>query len=419
MNIPPKVARFAPPMIVAAALALAAPMSVVAQDLLAADDRIVGAIGGFGADLGPAPAEVGRPLAGGGRFSVTESAITDLRTGQVRLVEPGQVIGVDPVRPRVFVRYPGATVATIAEFDAVTGASRALVTIDATRVPSPGALRYAEGVDRLYLDVSSELFARSTTSIVRDVRVFDGTTGAALPGDFSFTAPPATWSEPAGAGAWLVTPEGDYAYAAEPGGLVIIELATGTRRALREPVTALRWDALNERVFANVGASLFVLNRRGDVLGSAAMGDCHASVVSPHTGRLYVRRRTPLSREFTLDDLRVFDSRTYQLIDRAFLPSRPVQCSVALVTAPGPPRAFAAIVDRNTVSLSWQNVGAASHVVLDVGLAPGRKDLSLFLGPANGASFAGVPSGVYYLRVRGGNEFGGGRASDELRLVVP
>lgn len=380
---------------------------------------MVGAIGGFGADLGPAPAEAGLPLAGGGRFSVTEFAVTDRRTGQVRPVAPGQVIGVDPVRPRVFVRYPGLTVATIAEFDAVTGVSRALVTVDATRVPNPGALRYAEGVDRLYLDVSSELFARSTTPIVREVRVFDGKTGAALPGDFSFTAPPATWSAPPGAGAWLVTPEGDYAYAAEPGGLVIVELATGARRVVREPVTALRWDALNERVFADVGASLFVLNRGGDVLGSAPMGDCHASIVSPHTGRLYVRRRTALSREFTLDDLRVFDSRTYQLLNHASLPSRPVSCSVALFTAPGPPRALAATVTGNAVSLSWQNVGAASHFVLDVGLAPGRTDLSVPLGVEPRVSFSGVPPGVYYLRVRGGNEFGGGRASGELRIVVP
>lgn len=419
MNVSQTVARLAPPVFVAAALALGVTKPATAQDLLTVDDRLVGAIGSFGADLGPAPAEAALPFAGGGRFSVTEFAVTDRRTGQVRLVEPGQVIGVDPVRPRVFVRYPGLTVATIAEFDALTGAVRVLVTVDATRVPSPGALRYAEGVDRLYLDVSSELFARSTTSIVREVRVFDGTTGAALPGDFSFTAPPATWSEPPGAGAWLVTPEGDYAYGAEPGGLVVVDLSTGARRVVREPVTALRWDALNERVFANVGASLFVLNRGGDVLGSAPMGDCHASVVSPHTGRLYVRRRTALSREFTLDDLRVFDSRTYQLLDRASLSPRPGPCSVALFTAPGPPRALTATVTGSAVSLAWQNIGGASHFVLDVGLLPGRTDLSVPLGVEPQASFAGVPPGVYYLRVRGGNEFGGGRASDELRLVVP
>ena len=390
-----------------------------AQDALIVDDRIVGAIGGFGSEQGPAPAEAGRPLAGGGRFSVSEFAITDRRTGAGTMVEPGQVIGVDTGRPRVFVRYPGVTVATVAELDAVTGESRVLVTLDATRVPSPGALRYAEGVDCLYLDVSSELFSRATASIVREVRVFDGTTGAALPGGFAFTAPPATWSEPPGPGAWLVTPEGDYAYAAEPGGLVVVELATGARRVIREPVTVLSWDALNERVFANVGASLVVLNRAGDVLGSAPMGDCHASVVSPHTGRLYVRRRTPLSREFTLDDLRVFDSRSYQLLDRAYLPPRPVPCSVALVTAPGPPRALAATVARNTVSLTWQNVGGASHFVLDVGLAPGRTDLRVPLGADPLVTFAGVPSGVYYLRVRGGNEFGGGRASQEVRVMVP
>ena len=57
--------------------------------------------------------------------------------------------------------------------------------------------------------------------------------------------------------------------------------------------------------------------------------------------------------------------------------------------------------------------------MLDAGLAPGRTDLQVRLGADPRVTFAGVPSGVYYLRVRGGNEFGGGRPSDELRLVVP
>jgi len=57
--------------------------------------------------------------------------------------------------------------------------------------------------------------------------------------------------------------------------------------------------------------------------------------------------------------------------------------------------------------------------VLDIGLAPGRTDLSVLLGPDSRASFAAVPPGVYYLRLRGGNEFGGGRPSSEIRVVVP
>ena len=52
-------------------------------------------------------------------------------------------------------------------------------------------------------------------------------------------------------------------------------------------------------------------------------------------------------------------------------------------------------------------------------VAPGRTDLSVYLGPDSHTAFAGVPSGTYYLRLRGGNEFGGGRPSQEIRLVVP
>jgi len=90
-----------------------------------------------------------------------------------------------------------------------------------------------------------------------------------------------------------------------------------------------------------------------------------------------------------------------------------------LLTAPGPPRNFLASVDGQRVSLVWENVGGASHFVLEVGLAPGRTDLSVALGPDSRASFANVPSGTYYLRLRGGNEFGGGRPSSEIRVAVP
>lgn len=52
MNVSQAVARLAPPVFVAAALALGVTKPAIAQDLLAVDDRMVGAIGGFGADLG-------------------------------------------------------------------------------------------------------------------------------------------------------------------------------------------------------------------------------------------------------------------------------------------------------------------------------------------------------------------------------
>jgi hypothetical protein len=78
-----------------------------------------------------------------------------------------------------------------------------------------------------------------------------------------------------------------------------------------------------------------------------------------------------------------------------------------------------AVVTGRDVTLQWQNLGAASHFVLDVGLAPGSTDASVFLGPDSHAAFGNVPPGTYYLRLRGGNEFGGGRPSQEIQVVVP
>jgi hypothetical protein len=76
-------------------------------------------------------------------------------------------------------------------------------------------------------------------------------------------------------------------------------------------------------------------------------------------------------------------------------------------------------VTADDVAMHWESIGAASHFVLDVGFAPGRTDGSVFLGPDSHASFANVPSGTYYLRLRGGSEFGGGRPSTEVQIVVP
>ena len=90
-----------------------------------------------------------------------------------------------------------------------------------------------------------------------------------------------------------------------------------------------------------------------------------------------------------------------------------------MLTAPGAPRALTAQVSPSLLSLHWTNVGAASGFVLEVGFAPGRTDVSVFVGSSPNVAFAAVPPGIYYVRVRGGNEFGGGRPSDEIRVVVP
>ena len=84
-------------------------------------------------------------------------------------------------------------------------------------------------------------------------------------------------------------------------------------------------------------------------------------------------------------------------------------------------RAGVAVADRKWLRRPSYVLSVALTVVifvLDVGFAPGRTDLSLFLGPEPFARFSGVPPGTYYLRLRGGNEVGGGRPSDEVAVRV-
>lgn len=85
----------------------------------------------------------------------------------------------------------------------------------------------------------------------------------------------------------------------------------------------------------------------------------------------------------------------------------------------GPPRHLRVTVEGRTASFFWTNVGAASGFMLEIGTAPGRTDLAVGVGVESTVSFTGVPPGTYYVRVRGGNEFGGGRPSAEVRVDVP
>ena len=71
------------------------------------------------------------------------------------------------------------------------------------------------------------------------------------------------------------------------------------------------------------------------------------------------------------------------------------------------------------MTLAWTNVGEASNFVLDAGLAPGRTDLTFSIGASSPVVFPNVPSGTYYLRVRGTNAFGVSQPSNEVVLAVP
>lgn len=86
-------------------LVVTAPASF-AQEALILDHTFVSASRDLGQVIGPAPAELRYPLAGGGRYAVGPTAAVDLRTGQSRPL-PGAsvVLAVDPARPRAFLAW--------------------------------------------------------------------------------------------------------------------------------------------------------------------------------------------------------------------------------------------------------------------------------------------------------------------------
>ncbi|MGE0812465.1 MAG: hypothetical protein AB7O28_01895 [Vicinamibacterales bacterium] len=388
-------------------LSVWAATSAVAQDGVIVDGRVVSAFRNFGADLGPVPPLLTRPLAGGGRFAF-DGTLVDLRTGTRRPVPAGlQLLAADPGRPRFLMYAPGSLFSALVELDALSGATRTLGVLPGYLDPhpvEPGDAQYAQAADRLFVPTGP----RSAGTVY--VLAIDVETGAQVGAGPLFTV--RSFSP------WVVTPDATQAFLTEPGQLVAIDLATGGRRVvLTEPVTDLQWDDAQERLIAYVGQTAFLLTRDGTTLGSAAMGDCYRFATSAHTDRIYVRRGRywPTGR---IEDLRVFDSRTFALLGQASVP--PLGgCSVSVLTAPGPPRRLRASITGHDVRLAWVNVGAASGFVLEAGFTPGRTDVSVYLGPDPRVTFAGVPSGTYYLRVRGGNEFGGGRPSQEIQVVVP
>jgi predicted phage tail protein len=99
--------------------------------------------------------------------------------------------------------------------------------------------------------------------------------------------------------------------------------------------------------------------------------------------------------------------------------------SGAYMAPPPAPAGLTATVTGSTVTFAWTEPTplpgeAATRFRIEAGSAPGNTGVSVFV-PAlpTSATFANVPPGRYYVRVRGEGPRGPGAASNEVLVVVP
>lgn len=393
-----------------------------AQDRLIERNRWLGAHGRFGQDLGPAPDIANVSFVGGDEYGVKDGVAYHLPTGAMAPLGAGRPVAFDGARPRVFMARPDGIWQVV------------------VKAIAPGQP----------LVVSAALFASGSTTDLRECRhaasadvlvcaaersdgMFDVVRVDAAGRHLLFTDSVALFPHEL----WPLVLTTDatriyYRRCLPPGctpDVALFDVATGA--ITNAGVTdffgnifggrgPLLWDELNERLFAEASQTILVLSRDLAPLGQASLGGrCRNLALSPHTGRLYVNKMDYYySPEWST--LTAFDSATYRRLEPDVIRSAGPSCGpLKVLTAPGKPRAVRATVAGHTVSLHWTNIGDASHFVLEAGVAPGRTDLRIWLGPDAHTTIGGVPAGTYYVRIRGGNVHGGGHASDEARIVVP
>ncbi len=228
-------------------------------------------------------------------------------------------------------------------------------------------------------------------------------------GSIVYTAP-----QGEGITGWTATPGATRIYATtSAGGLshtTVRAVDVATRAVVAEIVnpgspTSLLWLP-GDRVLVDGPRNTYtVFDRDLRSLGQFSVeNSCLQPVwfISQHTGRAYLLTIAGYSQNFLSASLAAFDTvaglKVGQVSLSGTLGLGHTSCAgiaVTLWTAPGPPQRFAAAVLGRDVTLSWLATDLAEGYVLDVGLAPGRTDLSFFVGSTTGVTFASVPPGAY------------------------
>jgi hypothetical protein len=92
---------------------------------------------------------------------------------------------------------------------------------------------------------------------------------------------------------------------------------------------------------------------------------------------------------------------------------------VMLIARPKAPANLSATVRyRRIVDLTWQAAARASSYRIEVGDAPGARNIRRINTAATKLTISDLPNGVYYIRVRGRNAAGLGPPSNEVRVRI-
>lgn len=413
----------------------------------------VGALGRFGTNLGPRPAWVLGSFVYGGRFAIEDRGATaavngverpavvrHTSTGAVVALPTGYVLAADPIRPRAFL-LRGTDIVAV---DLDTSASTTLAT--AFSVPfMSGTVPLSAAPEAQLAPNAGLLFVRRRNSAGDggELAVVDVNSAVVVR---TLPNPSARYGGLSPDPQWLVDPEATRVLGHNGRTVEIIDATTGatigstpvatvTDLIGNVPFSALMPDWAHQRVLAVQGQpnnwTLSLVGSNGALLGETPQrGYCLPQMrVSPHTGRGYLLFNTGGGGKYygaILTSLMAFDAASLAVFDTkdvttafGFNTDLCQGLPLSLVTAPGAPRNLTASVTGRDVSLRWQNVGDATSFVLDIGLAPGRTDFSVYRDGSTTASFSGAPPGRFYVRVRGANAFGAGRASSEAVVTVP